>query len=152
KLCVLAAALGYEGVAPEQVDTHGIAHATPEDLRAARLHGWAVKMVAELEIDDRSHVRLRVGPALVPRDHAIASVRDEQNIFVIPSDLAGTLPLAGRGAGPRATVSALLGDVCRAVGHGAAISASPSMPRRCAATLRPVAADSRFFARASLRN
>jgi homoserine dehydrogenase len=54
---------------------------------------------------------LRVHPALLPRSHPLAGVRDEDNAVLIQSDSAGDLLFTGKGAGSLPTASAVLSDV-----------------------------------------
>jgi homoserine dehydrogenase len=122
KLCVLANAAGFP-LAPERVETKGIESLTPEDLAAARRSGRTIKLLAELEFADGS-VRARVGPTLVPRAHALACVEDEENAVVVETELGGELFLKGRGAGPKPTASAVLGDVARLAGSHARTASS----------------------------
>lgn len=119
KACVLAAAAGYPGVLPRDVEAEGIERLTPEDLAAARSMGYVIKLVVELEFAGGA-ARARVGPALVPLGHALASVHGEENAVIISAELAGDVLIRGKGAGPRATASAVLGDLARVVGGGAA--------------------------------
>lgn len=110
KLCVLASAAGFRGVTPDRVTCDGIESVTPDDVRAARRSGHALKLLAELE-SDGDGVSLRVGPTLVPREHPLASTRDEENAVVISTAHAGDITLRGPGAGPGPTTSAILGDI-----------------------------------------
>ena len=115
KLCVLAGAAGVP-LSPGQVETQGIEALTPEDLAAARRSGRTIKLLAELDLSGGT-IRARVGPTLVPRAHALALVEDEESDVVIETELGGELFLRGRGAGPRPTASAVLGDVARLAGR-----------------------------------
>lgn len=111
KLCILAGGCGVP-LLPHQVETRGIESLTPDDLTAARRSGRTIKLLAELELQD-GLVGARVGPTLIPRAHTLAGVEDEENGVVIETCLGGELFLKGRGAGPRPTASAVLGDVVR---------------------------------------
>jgi len=62
-------------------------------------------------------VAVRVHPAMVPRDHPLASVRGAFNAVFVEGDAAGELMVYGRGAGGRPTASAVLGDVIDAAHH-----------------------------------
>jgi homoserine dehydrogenase len=62
-------------------------------------------------------VAVRVHPAMVPRDHPLASVRGSFNAVFVEGDAAGELMVYGRGAGGRPTASAVLGDVIDAAHH-----------------------------------
>ncbi len=94
----------------DRVETNGISGITPEDILAARRAGCVIKLIAEFS---RAEGVLRVGPTWVPKGHVLAGVEDEENAIVIESELAGEIVLRGKGAGPRPTSSAVLGDVVR---------------------------------------
>ena len=60
--------------------------------------GYVVKLLAVAEELD-GEVAVRVHPAMVPRRHPLASVRDSFNAVFIEGDAVGELMLYGRGAG-----------------------------------------------------
>jgi homoserine dehydrogenase len=122
KLCVLAAAAGVS-LLPSQVETRGIESLTPEDLAAARRSGQTIKLIAELDLSGGA-ARARVGPTLLPRLHPLAQAVEEENAVAIETVLAGEIFLRGRGAGPRPTASAVLGDVVRLAGRARTTAAS----------------------------
>ena len=115
KLCVLARAAGLGDLTPEFVECTGITGVTPADIRTAARASRVIRLVAEVEAGVGGP-RARVGPALLPRTHALASVRREENGVFIEADLAGELFFRGRGAGPAPTASAVLGDARRVLG------------------------------------
>ena len=64
------------------------------------------------ELDEAgSGIVVRVHPAMVPRSHPLASVRDAYNAVFIEADAAGQVMFYGRGAGGEPTASAVLGDL-----------------------------------------
>ncbi len=132
KLCVLAAAAGFEGVTPDRVAREGIENVTPEDVRDARRRAEEIRLVAELDRSDAG-LSLRVGPTLVPRGHPLASVRNEENAVVISTAHAGDIVLRGKGAGPAPTSAAVLGDVAALLRRGVdarpqSVQAPPARP------------------------
>jgi len=52
-----------------------------------------------------------VHPAMIPRSHPLASVREAYNAVFVESDAAGQLMFYGPGAGGAPTASAVLGDL-----------------------------------------
>jgi len=114
KLCILAGSIGVPGVRPESIEREGIERLAASDLLAARRHGYAIKLVAEIDRGEHGDL-LRVGPTLVPRSHRLASVDLESNGVVVNTVLGGELFLSGPGAGPEPTASAVLGDLLRAI-------------------------------------
>jgi homoserine dehydrogenase len=114
KLCILAGSIGVPGVRPESIEREGIERIAASDLLAARRHGYAIKLVAEIDRSEHGDL-LRVGPTLVPRSHRLAAVDLESNGVVVNTVLGGELFLSGAGAGPEPTASAVLGDLLRAI-------------------------------------
>ena len=54
---------------------------------------------------------MRVHPAMVPRNHPLAGVRDSFNAVFVEGEAVGDLMFYGRGAGGDTTGSAVLGDL-----------------------------------------
>ena len=54
---------------------------------------------------------MRVHPAMIPRSHPLASVREAFNAVFVESEAAGQLMFYGPGAGGAPTASAVLGDL-----------------------------------------
>jgi homoserine dehydrogenase len=148
KLCVLAREAGFTGIDPSHVACTGIERITREDLRLAARSGKTIKLIAELE-RDADHVRLRVGPTLVDRRHPLASVDAEDNAFIITTRLAGPITLRGKGAGPRPTTAAILGDVIRLARRHAHARSPSGVGVSRARTPEPVHAPSTHPPRAS---
>jgi homoserine dehydrogenase len=113
KIAVLAW-LGF-GVDPASltVRTQGIAPTVALRAREAARRGRAVRLVATAtRVGDG--VYASVAPRIVPAGHPFAQARDEENLIQLDSESAGTVTVAGKGAGGSATASALLADVLRA--------------------------------------
>ncbi|HEX2195461.1 MAG TPA: homoserine dehydrogenase, partial [Actinomycetota bacterium] len=137
KLAILAT-LAFGGrVLASDVQRQGITHVTREDVAAAHDLGYEVKLLAVGELDE-GQVAVRVHPAMVPRTHPLAAVRDVFNAVFVEGEEVGELMLLGRGAGGAATASAVVGDVveiARAVVAGA--PATPAEAFRVDARIRP---------------
>jgi homoserine dehydrogenase len=115
KAAILAGLAFHTRVTVDDVDTEGVSGVSAGDVAAARDLGFVVKLlaVAELTADERGVV-VRVHPAMVPRAHPLASVRDAFNAVFVEADAAGQVMFYGRGAGGAPTASAVLGDVVAA--------------------------------------
>lgn len=115
KLAVLAW-LGF-GVDPTSltIRTEGIDASVAADAVAAARRGRALRLVATATLVGDG-VYATVAPRVVPAAHPFARARDEENLIQLESESAGTVTVAGRGAGGPATASALLADILR---HGA---------------------------------
>jgi homoserine dehydrogenase len=97
-------------VTASDVQRQGIASVTAEDVAAAHDLGYEVKLLAVAERDE-GRVAVRVHPAMVPKTHPLASVREAFNAVFVEGEEVGELMLLGRGAGGAATASAIVGDV-----------------------------------------
>ena len=76
--------------------------------------GSVVKLLAICELRDGPDgpaVSARVHPAMIPRTHPLASVREAYNAVFVESEAAGQLMFYGPGAGGAPTASAVLGDL-----------------------------------------
>ena len=112
KTAILAGIGFHTRVTAADVHREGITEVSAADVASARDMGCVVKLlsVAELAEDGRS-VGARVHPAMIPRSHPLASVREAYNAVFVESEAAGQLMFYGRGAGGAPTASAVLGDL-----------------------------------------
>lgn len=92
----------------------GIRSVTAQDMAFARKLGYTIKLLATIKPDDRRAVAVRVHPTLVPLSHVLASVSGVFNAVSVEGDVVGSTLFYGRGAGPDATASAVLGDIAEA--------------------------------------
>ena len=115
KAAIIASiAFGVRVVAGDVYD-EGISRITTADIDYAAKMGYVVKLLAIAEQHDgddgAGEVAVRVHPAMVPKDHPLASVRDSFNAVFVEGAAVGDLMFYGRGAGGSPTASAVLGDV-----------------------------------------
>lgn len=112
KAAILAGLAFHTPVSFSQVSCEGISGLTAADIADAKAAGFVVKLLAVAELADGGKgVVVRVHPAMVPRSHPLASVRESYNAVFIEADAAGQVMFYGRGAGGEPTASAVLGDV-----------------------------------------
>ncbi len=83
---------------------------TAADIASARELGHVVKLLAICERRDGG-VSVRAHPAMIPRSHPLAGVREAYNAVFVEAESAGRLMFYGAGAGGVPTASAVLGDV-----------------------------------------
>ena len=128
KCAILAGLAFHTSVTFEDVSCEGITQVTADDIASARDAGFVVKLlaVAELSADQRGIVA-RVHPAMVPRSHPLASVRDAYNAVFVEAEAAGQVMFYGRGAGGAPTASAVLGDVITAARNRLAGHPGPAL-------------------------
>lgn len=68
----------------------------------------------ESEAGSGREIMVRVHPALVPKDHPLATVRDAYNAVFVEGSTVGELMFYGPGAGGGPTATAVLGDLINA--------------------------------------
>ncbi|MCU1449047.1 MAG: homoserine dehydrogenase [Acidimicrobiales bacterium] len=113
---IATVAFGVRVVAGD-VYREGISGVTPADIAFAGRLGYVVKLLAVTEADEDGGVAVRVHPAMVPKEHPLAAVRESFNAVFIEGAAVGELMLYGRGAGGRPTASAVLGDLIDAAAN-----------------------------------
>ena len=128
KAAILASMAFHTRVSAADVHREGITEVTAADIRAARENDCVVKLLAICErvtSDGADAVSVRVHPAMVPRSHPLASVREAFNAVFVEAEAAGELMFYGRGAGGDPTASAVLGDVVAVARHRVAGGRGP---------------------------
>ncbi|GAA4697084.1 homoserine dehydrogenase [Nocardioides nanhaiensis] len=110
KAAILASLAFHTRVTASDVYREGIADVTAADVASAADIGSVVKLLAIAELNDDA-VSVRVHPAMIPRSHPLASVREAYNAVFVESQAAGQLMFYGPGAGGAPTASAVLGDL-----------------------------------------
>ena len=73
-------------------------------------------------------VSVRVHPAMIPRTHPLAGVREAFNAVFVEADAAGQLMFYGPGAGGDPTASAVLGDIVAVARHRVVGGRGPGSP------------------------
>lgn len=108
---VILSALAF-GVAPslEHLDVEGIESIAPVDIDYAKALGYRIRL---LGVTDRSAagISVRVHPAMVSSESALASVTGPTNAVMVEADPVGPTVYEGAGAGGGPTASAVLADV-----------------------------------------
>jgi homoserine dehydrogenase len=110
KAAILAGLAFHTRVTPAGVHREGITSVTPADIASARTLGHVVKLLAICE-QSEAGVSVRVHPAMIPRAHPLAGVREAYNAVFVEAASAGRLMFYGAGAGGVPTASAVLGDI-----------------------------------------
>ena len=126
KAAILAELAFHTRVTLADVYCEGISKVTLDDVHAAQKMGFVIKLLAVAELSaNGSGVIVRVHPAMIPRDHPLASVRLAFNAVFIVAEAAGEMMFYGRGAGGAPTASAVLGDVVAAARNRVTGSVGP---------------------------
>ncbi len=129
KAAILASLAFHTAVPLEAVHREGITQVDKSMMDAARHAGYVIKLLAVcerltgqlIEAADAAAepstgeaISVRVYPALIPREHPLASVHGANNAVFVQAEAAGNLMFYGAGAGGVQTASAVLGDVVSA--------------------------------------
>ncbi|WP_226899628.1 homoserine dehydrogenase [Nonomuraea phyllanthi] len=114
KAAILAQLAFHSRVTAADVHREGITGITPADIANARAMGYVIKLLAICSRGDRHGVGVRVHPAMIPRSHPLAGVREAYNAVFVEARSAGNLMFYGAGAGGAPTASAVLGDLVAA--------------------------------------
>jgi homoserine dehydrogenase len=137
KAAILAALAFGSDVVDADVHREGITGIRAVDVAYANRLGYSVKLLAVAElVDGGPELSVRVHPAMVPKEHPLASVRGAFNAVFVEGAVSGELMLYGRGAGGEPTASAVLGDLVDATRNLRAGAPAPA-PKRTSITVRP---------------
>ncbi len=111
KLAILASiAFGCE-IILEDISVEGIESISENDIRFAGEMGYVLKLLAIGQKDNENKISLRVHPAFIAADSALARVDGPFNAVSIFGSAVGHVMYYGRGAGMMPTASAVVSDV-----------------------------------------
>jgi homoserine dehydrogenase len=133
KAAILASLAFHTRVGAKDVYREGITEVSAADIKAARDMDCVVKLLAICERirgtavdgsegrdggnESAGGISVRVHPAMIPRGHPLAGVREAFNAVFVEAESAGSLMFYGQGAGGDPTASAILGDVVAVARH-----------------------------------
>ncbi len=107
---VILASLAFNAKISEDVLTWGITKISKEDIDYANKLGYKIKLLA-IAKNENGEIELRVHPTMIPKEHELASVKNELNaIYIIGENITKGM-LYGKGAGQLPTATVVLGDV-----------------------------------------
>lgn len=93
------------------VATIGIRGLAVEDIKQAQAFGYEVKLIGAAQKTDDGSLTVSVGPVLVPKNHALATIQNEFNGIFIKSDGIDQSMVYGPGAGSRPTATSVVADL-----------------------------------------
>jgi homoserine dehydrogenase len=138
KAAILASLAFHTRVTADDVYRQGITAVTAADIASARALGCVVKLLAICERCDGG-ISARVHPAMIPREHPLASVREAYNAVFVEAESAGRLMFYGAGAGGGPTASAVLGDLVVVARNRVAGIRGPDAPSYAELPVLPMA-------------
>jgi homoserine dehydrogenase len=110
KAAILATIAFDLPVVAADVYREGITGLSTDDIAHASGLGYAIKLLAIAESDE-DQVSVLVHPAMIPKEHPLASVRESFNAVYLEGERLGPLMLYGRGAGGDPTATSVVGDL-----------------------------------------
>lgn len=111
KLTILANLAFGTRVSLDQVPVEGIDTVSATDMKFAKRFGFAIKPLGVAQQKDDGSLDLRVHPALVDKDAALAHVNGALNAVYVEGAGVGPCMLSGYGAGGLPTAVSVLSDI-----------------------------------------
>jgi len=111
KLSILASMAFHGRVPVDKIYCEGITNVTKLDIEIAGEMGYVVKLLAIGKKGKDGTVEVRVHPTMLPRDHALSSIKGSFNAIFINGSAVGEMMWYGKGAGDLPTASALVSDM-----------------------------------------
>ncbi|MBQ9087518.1 MAG: homoserine dehydrogenase [Lentisphaeria bacterium] len=110
KTSILASLAYGKWFSQEDVYVEGIRDLELSDLSYADELGYRIKLLGIIK-NNTGAVEMRVHPTLVPKTALLAGISDVFNGVVVDGDTVGQTLFYGRGAGRKATASAVVADI-----------------------------------------
>ena len=117
KLAILASLLSSKYVDNEEIYTEGISRISIEDFEYAKTLNMAIKLLAICRKNDKGVLLNMVAPFLIPYENPLANVNGVFNAINVHSNMLGDVMFYGKGAGKKATASAVVADMIDIVKH-----------------------------------
>ncbi len=96
------------------VYTRGIAKIDQSDIEFARELGFVMKLIGFADIEE-GEVEISVQPSLLPQEHPLAAVHNENNAVYLYGSAVGETMFYGPGAGAMPTATAIVSDLITVV-------------------------------------
>lgn len=112
KLAILSSIAFNSRVVLEDVYREGITRITRDDIGNANELGYKIKLLA-IGIEEDGQIIVKVHPALVPKEHILASIVDTYNAIYVYGNYVDQVMSYGRGAGDKPTASSIVGDIIK---------------------------------------
>lgn len=99
-----------------KVPIEGITKINNIDISYARDMGYTIKLLG-IAKNINNKIDIRVHPTMIPNEHPLATIRNENNAVMFDCDMTDPVLLYGKGAGSYPTASAVLSDVIQISTH-----------------------------------
>lgn len=110
KLAILSTIAFNTRVTIDDVFSEGISKVSKEDIRYAEELNCVIKLLA-IAKNQEEGIEVRVHPALLPKNHPLATVKGVYNAIYVVGDAVGETMFYGQGAGSLPTGSAVVADI-----------------------------------------
>lgn len=110
KIAILAMLSYGSSFSFKDLSIEGITKISPIDISYAHDMGYAIKLLGIAKMG-KGKLDIRVHPTMIPKNHPMASVRNEFNSIMFDTDLADAVVLTGKGAGSKPTASSVISDI-----------------------------------------
>ncbi|MGY0401004.1 homoserine dehydrogenase [Carnobacterium jeotgali] len=110
KMVILTRLAFGMNVEVDQIETKGIRNLQQKDIEMAEKLGYKIKLIGSA-IQFGNKISVDVGPILVPVNHPLASVQNENNAVVVVGAAVGETMYYGPGAGELPTANSVVSDV-----------------------------------------
>ena len=111
KIRILSSIAFNRTISKNKILTEGIQNINLTDILHSKNLGYKIKLLAIAEIKNNKLIE-RVHPCLILKNSYIANINGVLNAIVVDGYPIGRSVLQGEGAGPGATSSALISDLC----------------------------------------
>jgi homoserine dehydrogenase len=109
----IMASLIHGGYVPfKKIYIEGITEISKEDIIFAKDLGYSIKLLGIIRKNpEDSQIDVRVHPAMLHKNHILASVNDVYNAVLLEGSAVGPILLYGKGAGELPTASSVVSDI-----------------------------------------
>lgn len=110
KVVILTKLAFGKTITMEQLPTTGISALDLADFERAKALGYTIKLIGSSKVVD-GHLNVEVAPMLVPLDHPLAHVKNENNAVYVTGEAVGETMMYGPGAGRMPTANSVVADI-----------------------------------------
>jgi homoserine dehydrogenase len=112
KVAIMASLIHGGYVPYGKIFIEGITDISKEDIEFARGLGYTIRLLGIIrKAPGEDRIDVRVHPAMLHKNHILASVSDVFNAVLLEGSAVGPILLYGRGAGEMPTASAVVSDI-----------------------------------------
>ena len=111
KILILSALAFNSFINKKKIEVEGINNVDQIDIKNSEILGYKIKHLGVSELENDKLIQ-RIHPCLIKKESYISNVNDVFNAIIVEGKPVGKFVIQGEGAGPGATTSALVSDIC----------------------------------------